>query len=152
MKRNNSGFTLIELLVVMAILSILCGLGLGASRVYRQRSYAALVYSSSHNAWTALEASVSDLDNAPAGWYGGWTNVPGPVTGWDGEPFLPGYINPKGISINAFYNSWCSANPGFWCMERGINIHHCKSGKMMWWFKLSDGTELKNEWEGMPWC
>ncbi len=147
-----AGFTLIELLVVMAILSILCGLGLSAAHVHRMRSYAAVVQSSSRNAWTALEAGAMDLDSAPMAMYGGWSNAAGEVIAWDGTDFMPGYKNPEGVQISAFYNGWCVGGNALWCVQRNVTLQHCKSGQIVHWMRWGNGIEMRNEFKVMPWC
>ena len=59
-KKNQKGFTLVELLIVIAIIGILAAIAIPQFSKYRQNAYRAVTKSDVKNAYTAVQAYVSD--------------------------------------------------------------------------------------------
>lgn len=63
-KRNQKGFTLVELLIVIAIIGILAAIAIPQFSSYRNKAYVAAVRSDCKNAYTALQAYISENPGA----------------------------------------------------------------------------------------
>ncbi len=59
-KRNQKGFTLVELLIVIAIIGILAAIAIPQFNQYRNRAHMAATRSDAKNAYTAVQAWISD--------------------------------------------------------------------------------------------
>jgi type IV pilus assembly protein PilA len=59
-KKNQKGFTLVELLIVIAIIGILAAIAIPQFSSYRQKAYMAVTKSDVKNAYTALQAYISE--------------------------------------------------------------------------------------------
>jgi type IV pilus assembly protein PilA len=63
-KKNQKGFTLVELLIVIAIIGILAAIAIPQFSSYRAKAFMAAVKSDSKNAYTALQAYISEFPSA----------------------------------------------------------------------------------------
>jgi type IV pilus assembly protein PilA len=63
-KRNQKGFTLVELLIVIAIIGILAAIAIPQFSTYRAKAFVAATKSDAKNAYTALQAYVSEYPSA----------------------------------------------------------------------------------------
>ncbi len=63
-KRNQKGFTLVELLIVIAIIGILAAIAIPQFSTYRAKAFIAATKSDAKNAYTALQAYVSENPSA----------------------------------------------------------------------------------------
>jgi type IV pilus assembly protein PilA len=59
-KKNQKGFTLVELLIVIAIIGILAAIAIPQFSTYRAKAFIAATKSDAKNAYTALQAYVSE--------------------------------------------------------------------------------------------
>jgi len=59
-KRNQKGFTLVELLIVIAIIGILAAIAIPQFSTYRAKAFIAVTKSDAKNAYTALQAYISE--------------------------------------------------------------------------------------------
>jgi type IV pilus assembly protein PilA len=59
-KKNQKGFTLVELLIVIAIIGILAAIAIPQFSSYRQKAYMAVTKSDVKNAYTAVQAYISE--------------------------------------------------------------------------------------------
>ncbi len=64
-KRNQKGFTLVELLIVIAIIGILAAIAIPQFSSYRQKAYVAVTKSDVKNAYTAVQAYISENPGQP---------------------------------------------------------------------------------------
>jgi len=58
--KNQKGFTLVELLIVIAIIGILAAIAIPQFSSYRSKAYVAAARSDAKNAYTALQAYISE--------------------------------------------------------------------------------------------
>jgi type IV pilus assembly protein PilA len=63
-KKNQKGFTLVELLIVIAIIGILAAIAIPQFSSYRQKAYMAVTKSDVKNAYTAVQAFISENPGA----------------------------------------------------------------------------------------
>ena len=63
-KRNQKGFTLVELLIVIAIIGILAAIAIPQFSTYRAKAFVASTKSDAKNAYTALQAYISENPSA----------------------------------------------------------------------------------------
>jgi type IV pilus assembly protein PilA len=79
-KKNQKGFTLVELLIVIAIIGILAAIAIPQFSSYRQKAYMAVAKSDAKNAYTALQAYISENPGGtpPTQTQTGAGNVPAP--------------------------------------------------------------------------
>jgi type IV pilus assembly protein PilA len=59
-RRNQKGFTLVELLIVIAIIGILAAIAIPQFSSYRAKAFVAAARSDAKNAYTALQAYISE--------------------------------------------------------------------------------------------
>jgi type IV pilus assembly protein PilA len=63
-KKNQKGFTLVELLIVIAIIGILAAIAIPQFSTYRAKAFIAATKSDAKNAYTALQAYISEYPSA----------------------------------------------------------------------------------------
>lgn len=59
-KKNQKGFTLVELLIVIAIIGILAAIAIPQFSSYRSKAFVAAARSDAKNAYTSLQAYISE--------------------------------------------------------------------------------------------
>ena len=151
---DQRGFTLIELLTVIVLLGILAGLAVRSFYVVRNRAYKARVEAMVHDLRVGVTASRVGGRLSPDGWYGAWSNQPGPIVAGDGTTNLaPGVMNAKNMNVWVWTDGGCESGLfGTWCGLDGGNVSHCKSGFSMGWFTGRGGGSSLWEWQGAPGC
>jgi prepilin-type N-terminal cleavage/methylation domain-containing protein len=91
-KRNQKGFTLVELLIVIAIIGILAAIAIPQFSTYRAKAFIAATKSDAKNAYTALQAYISEYPSVtPPG-----VSATGPAT--LGEPYAASRVS-KDVTI-----------------------------------------------------
>jgi type IV pilus assembly protein PilA len=65
-KRGEKGFTLIELMIVVAIIGILVAIAIPQFSAYRKRGWVAMLNSDVRNAFTSMQALITDNPNLAA--------------------------------------------------------------------------------------
>lgn len=152
-RKREAGMTVIELLTAVAIIAALAGLGLNAVQIYRQKAYQAQSFSLLRAAQAALSAGADDLESSPIWFRSAWTRAAGPVVGWSGEPFMPGYINPENVQLSAWYSAWCETANEPWCFWQGVDIKICEADTRLSWRRFWNGEEFLMQMPMPPgWC
>ena len=136
--QSEQGFTLIELLVVIAIVGILSYLGLTSFYVYRADAAYSVANSTYHNARTASESALNDLDHPPV-LAASVQTVQGPISDAATRSYLPGMQMPKNTRIEARYDPTCIAGA---CESEFIEVRHCLGNEYVQWTRLGDGVEV----------
>jgi prepilin-type N-terminal cleavage/methylation domain-containing protein len=145
---KQSGFTLVELLVVTSLVGILSSLAVQNFSEYRVMAYDRSAEQLMHDAQSAVQAGMIDLqeNSDPFLWSWVWSGGDGNFFG-DVNTLTPGLKVGDNMRIWAFHDAWCETQPpNGWCAVVWVETAHCQGRTSRIWARYTDGTQLNSEW------
>ncbi len=143
--KDNSGFTLIELLTVVMILASLAMMSLTGMTIYKKNAHFAKAQVTMHSARTALEAGITD--NQDAGTVSGWSASNGAPLAPPLSDLFPAIAVPDQVRM---FGSQMDCGDGNYMYS--VIVYACTAEKFTSWLRTCAGFEVSNEGDVAGMC